>query len=207
MPTVVAHGDMVGFWQSFLLAYNQFPCTGLDGHYGSQTTAGTKNIQSFFGLPRDGIAGKNTLDAASHWLHSAGSDGFLTTYYAPNYSSGDWWPNYRWVYGGAGRCQASARPSRSCSPPTTRRSPSGTRADKATRPRVRCKHLSTGRSRDGERAGATPLCTQHLPGCQGRSTASVRTALANRSSEHEDGLIGPAAQEHVAAGNRAPRPA
>lgn len=101
MPTQVSSGNMVGFWQSFLLAYNQFPCSGLDGSYGSQTTAGTKNIQAFFGLTKDGVAGKNTLNAASHWLHSAGSDGFVTTYWAPNSSSGTWWPLYAYVYGGS----------------------------------------------------------------------------------------------------------
>lgn len=100
MPSQVSVGNMVGFWQAFLLAYNQIPCSRLDGHYGSQTAAGTRNIQAFFRLRSDGIAGRNTLNAASHWLHSAGSDGFATTYWAPNFGSGPYWPLYAYVFGG-----------------------------------------------------------------------------------------------------------
>lgn len=94
----LTQGNQVALWQSFILTYNQIPCTGLDGIYGPQTTQGTRNIQAFFGLTRDGIVGPNTWNAASGWLHMAGTDGFITTYWTPNFAT-TFYPLYRYYYG------------------------------------------------------------------------------------------------------------
>jgi len=102
LPSQVSTGNMVGFWQSFIAAYGTIPCTGVDGIFGPKTTNGTKSIQNFFGLTPDGIVGKQTWNAASHWLHAAGNDGFVTTYWVPNYANSVY-PFYAYTYGGPWR--------------------------------------------------------------------------------------------------------
>ena len=62
-------GDVVAFWQGFLASYGAVPCpSGIDGHFTATTTAGTKAIQGFFGLTKDGVVGPNTWGAAGAWL-------------------------------------------------------------------------------------------------------------------------------------------
>jgi peptidoglycan hydrolase-like protein with peptidoglycan-binding domain len=61
-------GDVVGFWQGFLASYGLVACSAVDGRFGSATVAGTKAIQGFFGLGKDGVVGPNTWAAAGAWL-------------------------------------------------------------------------------------------------------------------------------------------
>jgi len=61
-------GDVVGFWQGFLASYGLISCTAVDGHFGAATVSGTKAIQGFFGLTKDGVVGPNTWGAAGGWL-------------------------------------------------------------------------------------------------------------------------------------------
>jgi hypothetical protein len=93
-------GNVVGFWQAFIATYGQLPCQGgIDGHFGPATAQGTRNVQSFLGLAGDGIVGPNTWHTASDWLFKAGGDGFLTTYWEPNYGDNPF-ATYTYVYGG-----------------------------------------------------------------------------------------------------------
>ena len=70
-------GDVVGFWQGFLASYGLISCTAVDGHFGAATVSGTKAIQGFFGLTKDGVVGSNTWGAAGAWLvWGPGSTGY-----------------------------------------------------------------------------------------------------------------------------------
>lgn len=93
-------GDQVGLWQSYLLAYNIIPCTGLDGHFGPQTSDATKAVQGFFVLNRDGVVGDQTWAAASSWMDANGSNG-TTTFWKPHNVTGSYHPMYTYKAGGA----------------------------------------------------------------------------------------------------------
>jgi len=67
-PSNINNGDVVGFWQGFLASYGLVSCSAVDGRYGSGTVAGTKALQGFFGLTKDGVVGANTWAAAGGWL-------------------------------------------------------------------------------------------------------------------------------------------
>ncbi len=65
----IATGDVVAFWQGFLASYGVVACPGgIDGHFTPATASGTKSIQGFFGLTKDGVVGANTWAAAGAWL-------------------------------------------------------------------------------------------------------------------------------------------
>jgi peptidoglycan hydrolase-like protein with peptidoglycan-binding domain len=94
----VSTGNVVGFWQSFLLTYHTIPCSGVDGAFGPQTRNATISIQNFFGITPDGIVGNQTYWYASNWLVQAGSDGFITTYWEPAFNTGPYYPLYKYIY-------------------------------------------------------------------------------------------------------------
>jgi hypothetical protein len=67
--SAVSSGDVVAFWQGFLASYGNVPCpSGINGKFDANTVAGTKAIQGFFGLTKDGIVGVNTWSAAASWV-------------------------------------------------------------------------------------------------------------------------------------------
>jgi peptidoglycan hydrolase-like protein with peptidoglycan-binding domain len=83
-PGGVTTGDVVAFWQGFLASYSSVPCpSGINGRFDANTVAGTRAIQGFFGLAKDGIVGVNTWNAAGTWLD-----------YIPYSSSYDEWTPY-----------------------------------------------------------------------------------------------------------------
>jgi hypothetical protein len=62
-------GDVVAFWQGFLASYGYVACpSGIDGHFGPATAAGTKQLQKFFSISQDGVVGSGTWGAAGSWL-------------------------------------------------------------------------------------------------------------------------------------------
>jgi putative chitinase len=69
-----AHGDAVTALQTDLAALGYTDNRGQtlqpDGHLGRNTEAAVKAFQSDYGLPVDGMAGKNTLDAIQSQRHS-----------------------------------------------------------------------------------------------------------------------------------------
>ena len=94
-------------WQSFLATYGNVPCVGgVDGHFGSATVVGTKGIQGFFGLNKDGVVGYNTWHAASNWLVYNGNDGFITSSYVP-YAGHAPYAMYVYVYSGPWQWEAT----------------------------------------------------------------------------------------------------
>jgi lysozyme family protein/peptidoglycan hydrolase-like protein with peptidoglycan-binding domain len=58
-----SQGDLVYAWQSFL-AGQGFSPGGLDGHFSDKTAAATRAFQKHHNLAADGIAGRQTLQAA-----------------------------------------------------------------------------------------------------------------------------------------------
>lgn len=95
-------GNQVGFWQAYLVAYGLIPCTGVDGYFGSGTANATKSMQAFFGKAQDGIAGAETLSAASWWMDQIGTDPFGGTIWEPRYAD-HYWPMYTYKEGGSWR--------------------------------------------------------------------------------------------------------
>src|SRR6266542_3516938 len=58
----VDQGNQVGMWQTILWDdgfLSKCGSAGVDGHFGSNTTNGTKSWQNVFGLTKDGVVGNN----------------------------------------------------------------------------------------------------------------------------------------------------
>lgn len=63
-------------------------CADVTGYWGSSSTTGTKNLQSFWGLTNDGPVGQQTFDAASRWTQWVTNVGNQVTFKAYNDSGG-----------------------------------------------------------------------------------------------------------------------
>lgn len=73
-------GNVVGMWQAILYEAALAPCSNIDGAFGANTKAATKNYQARFGLTPDGVVGPVTWgnvqypDDAWEFLGAAGNN-------------------------------------------------------------------------------------------------------------------------------------
>lgn len=93
-------GNVVGFWQGYLESYNHLGNCGITGYWNVPTSVGTQSMQTFLGVPADGVVGDVTWEAAARFVSY---NGFNSTYHfwVPAFAADTWAVGYAQARGGA----------------------------------------------------------------------------------------------------------